>query len=69
MYSLTDYYFLFHFSLKLFVTLDSSGPTIALDTTSVTCRAVFAEIRAKKTVLHLPRYTPAELLSSGLIYG
>ena len=51
------------------MTLDSSGPTIALDTTSVTCRSVFAEIRAKKIVLHLPRYTPAELLSSGLIYG
>ena len=51
------------------VTLDSSGPAIALDSTSTTCRAVFAEIREKKMPLHLPRYTPSELLSTGLVYG
>ena len=51
------------------VTLDSSGPIIALDSTSASCREIFREIRAAKISLHLPRYTPAELLSSGLCYG
>ena len=51
------------------VTLDSSGPTIALDSTSASCRKIFREIRAAKISLRLPRYTPAELLSSGLCYG
>ena len=51
------------------MTLDNSGPVIALDTTSSTCRAVFAEIRATKAKLCVPRYTPTEMLTSGLIYG
>jgi len=56
-------------SLKLFVTLDSSGPTLALDTTSESCRSMFAKIRSEKITLVLPRYTPAELLSTGLCNG
>ena len=56
-------------SVKLFVTLDSSGPVIALDTRSAACRANMLAIRSAKTDLHLPRYTPTELLTSGLLYG
>ena len=55
--------------MKLMVTLDSSGPVIALDSTSVTCRSVFSDIRTRKLPLFLPRYTPSELLSTGLVYG
>ena len=51
------------------MTLDSSGPVIALDTTSTSCRSVFKEIRAKHEPLYMSRYTPAELVSLGLCYG
>ena len=57
------------YSLKLFVTIDSSGPTLALDTTSATCRSVFAELRSQKITLSVPRYTPIELLSTGICNG
>ena len=51
------------------MTIDSSGPTLALDTTSATCRSVFADLRSKKVTLSVPRYTPIELLSTGICNG
>ena len=63
------FYFIAYFRLKLFITLDSSGPTLALDSTSESCRSAFAKIRSEKITLVLPQYTPAELLSTGLCNG
>ena len=51
------------------ITIDNSGPLIALDTRSVTSRAAWAEIHAQKKSLVLRSYTLEEMLRNGLFYG
>ena len=57
------------FRFRLIITIDNSGPLIALDTRSVTSRAAWAEIHAKKLTLVLRSYTLEEMLRNGLFYG
>ena len=51
------------------VTIDNSGPLIALNTRSVTSRDAWAKIHAKRLTLLFRSYTLEDMLTSGLLYG